>query len=88
MRVETTVVAEVVGTTMCCFDSLGQNIPTGARVTVEWDDSVHECDDLPARTDIIYNGQCWNVWERKEQGRIKQLSAVLYCPYCGRKLGG
>ena len=56
--------------------------------TLSWEvPDVHECDDLPAWTDIIYNGQYWNVWERKEQGRIKQLLAVLYCPYCGKKLG-
>ena len=64
------------------------SIRADARVTVEWDNDVHECEEMPKGIDIIYNGQCWNVWECKDHGRIKQLAAVLHCPYCGRKLGG
>ena len=83
MKIETTVVAEVVGTTMCCFDSLGQHIPTGAKVTVEWDDREHRC---PAM-------ECWNgailkevIWYLRHPN-VKCCSiAISYCPFCGGKL--
>jgi len=63
------------------------SLPADAKVTVEWEETVHDCEEMPAWTDIIYNGQCWNVWRGCGQGREKLLFAVLHCPYCGKKLG-
>ena len=56
--------------------------------TLSWEepDPVHQCDEMPDWTDIIHNGQCWNVWRREGLGREKQLLAVLHCPYCGEEL--
>ena len=86
MKIETTVVAEVVGTTMCCFDSLGQKIPTGAKVTVEWDDSRHECGEMKAYGRFLKRkAGIWFIMKDSRDGDWAVCEA-LYCPGCGKDL--
>jgi len=60
------------------------NIPAGAKVTVEWDENVHRCEEME-RT------RCGSenlTLRRDSDGRWHKLYVwnIKYCPYCGEKL--
>ena len=73
------------------FDAPGGiEIPIGAKVTVEWDDNVHECEKLEqARLNVkrYANSDRWYVSDSPD-GYIPNAVMVWYCPGCGKKLGG
>ena len=66
-------------------------IPIGAKVTVEWDDDVHQCHDLTkrGRFSIRLEPGGWFLcsWGR-ESDDWRWIVVVDYCPGCGKKLGG
>lgn len=91
MKIETTVVAEIAGTPMYCFNGLSQHIPTGAKVTVEWlADNEHECAEAKANDRFVRSTRGkWHVME-KWQGCAGEclLENVTVCPDCGKKMWG
>lgn len=60
-------------------------IPTGAKVTVEWDKNVHRCEELEGTSiTLIWSGR-FDPWGLTQKGS-KYIERIQYCPGCGEKL--
>jgi len=66
-------------------------VPIGAKVTVEWDDDVHQCKEARRSSQIMRRRECtwalfgmWGVYGAEEQ----YFGIATYCLRCGKKLGG
>jgi len=61
-------------------------IPLGARLTVEWDDSVHECEEMKAYGRFLKRkAGIWFILRRYVDGESAVCEAK-YCPGCGKDL--
>jgi len=66
------------------------NIPAGAKVVVEWDENVHQCEEmrdseLSIRREKGISGQPNWQWGLKLSG-CSFTERINYCPICGKKL--
>ena len=92
MKVESTVSSvswDIEG--RCVFYVSDVSIPIGAKVTVEWDDDVHQCKEARRSSQIMRRRECtwalfgmWGVYGAEEQ----YFGIATYCLRCGKKLGG
>ena len=65
----------------------GNEIPIGAKVTVEWTEMEHTCGVLDIRFQIVryeVERDGW-VWRDRSCGALSS-TRVFYCPGCGKKL--
>ena len=61
-------------------------IPVGSKVTVEWDDSVHECEKMKAYGRFLKRmAGIWFIMKDSRDGDWAVCEA-LYCPGCGKDL--
>ena len=62
-------------------------IPIGAKVTVEWDENVHECEEMKVSgIELIHSKRFGGQWGLTMEGS-KFVETITYCPGCGKKLG-
>ncbi len=64
----------------------GTGIPLGAMVTVEWDDSMHQCEELwkCGAYRLQRKGASWWLGDAASTGPWFMI--VNYCPGCGKEM--
>ena len=63
------------------------SIRADAKVTVEWDDDVHQCEEMKVSgIELIHSKRFGGQWGLTMEGS-KFVETITYCPGCGKKLG-
>ena len=66
------------------------DVPIGAKVTVEWDENEHRCEELEALGIKVQSGAAakWAWWAGNDCGICLDSTAIriTHCPGCGVKL--
>jgi len=64
-----------------CFYTYGHDIPSGTKVTIEWDENEHWCNNMQGRGTTIRRSHRHNGWDLKMDSGEGQ-SRIFWCPYC------